>query len=611
MVSSVAWPDSESERKKGEQRLAALLIDLARNLNRDVAAGVPSQVVDPRLEELRHIVVGPERSGLERLQQRLDDPEQLTATVSQVLAPAIVQAAARDERLGEALSPMVETATQLSIKKDPRTLVNILYPLIGPAIRKSLSETLEQSMKSLNEMLRQSFSWRGLRWRLEAYRTGTTFAQVVLRHTLVYRVDHVFLIHRHTGLLIEHVTADPLTEKDPQLVSGMLTAIQDFVRDSFSAPSDAGLDTLRFSEWLLWCVESPHAFLVAVIRGNPPQELREWLRDTLIQIHAHKHQALERYEGDRNGFLDIHDLLERCLRVQERPEPAKTSTVFWLLVLVLPLALLVAGGYALYERSQDQRRFAGYVNRLRAEPGIVVTATEMRDNRWHVSGLRDPLAVDPKDLIVDSGLTAERVIGHWAPYQGLDPELVLKRLKASLEVLPSVTLSIEKGAIRARGLAPHYWLEKARAVASVLPPGSPQLDLTSVKDVDKTALEGVRESIESYVIFFDKDAATPTAGQEAQINALAAQLRELASVSRKLRLGARVTVIGHADATGKETTNLALSIARAEVVRSLLKRDGVDPDLLAARGAGRLEPVVSPGEADRNRRVSLTVTFSE
>ncbi|MGH9906665.1 MAG: OmpA family protein, partial [Pyrinomonadaceae bacterium] len=211
------------------------MIELARSLNRDLAAKVPSPLAaDPRLEEMRNILFGREQALLNRLQQQLDDPEQFALSVSQVLPAAFGQAAARDERLGQMLAPTIEVAAQSSIKKNPRTLVDILYPLMGPAIRKSIGESLDGTIQSLNAALKHTFSWQGLKWRVEALRTGTWFAEVVLKHTLIYRVEHVFLIHKRTGLLIEHVAADEMASKDPQLVSAMLSAIQDFVRDSFA-----------------------------------------------------------------------------------------------------------------------------------------------------------------------------------------------------------------------------------------------------------------------------------------------------------------------------------------------------------------------------------------
>jgi OOP family OmpA-OmpF porin len=57
-----------------------------------------------------------------------------------------------------------------------------------------------------------------------------------------------------------------------------------------------------------------------------------------------------------------------------------------------------------------------------------------------------------------------------------------------------------------------------------------------------------------------------------------------------------------------------LSLARAEAVRALLKKRGVDPDLLTVRGAGQLEPLeAASSEAARsaNRRVSLKVSIEE
>jgi outer membrane protein OmpA-like peptidoglycan-associated protein len=81
-----------------------------------------------------------------------------------------------------------------------------------------------------------------------------------------------------------------------------------------------------------------------------------------------------------------------------------------------------------------------------------------------------------------------------------------------------------------------------------------------------------------------------------------------------LRVSTRVTLTGHADALGQGTLNLSLSLARAEVVRALLKKRGVNPDLLAVRGAGALEPLsaeASESARSANRRVSFNVDIEE
>jgi len=71
----------------------------------------------------------------------------------------------------------------------------------------------------------------------------------------------------------------------------MLGAIQDFMQDSFSGVDQQGLDTLRLGELRLWSEMGPFAMLVAVIRGNPPEELHETLRGVLARIHAERPRA--------------------------------------------------------------------------------------------------------------------------------------------------------------------------------------------------------------------------------------------------------------------------------------------------------------------------------
>ena len=613
---TLVGPDSKADKGSTTEPnlLADLLIEVARYLNRDLSEQIPENVtVDPRYTELRRLILGREQDLLSQLKQQFEDPERFATAIANVLPAAVTQAALRDDQLSRALSPTVESAAQVSIKKDPRTLINILYPLMGPAIRKSIGERLEGNLQSLNQMLKYSLSWQGLRWRLEAYRTGATFAEVVLKHTLLYRVEHVFLIHRHTGLLIEHIAAEHAEAKDPQLVSGMLTAIQDFVRDSFSETDTGGIDTLRLGELLLWCEDGPYALLAAVIRGSPPETLHDLLGDVLVKIHGQKSQALESFDGDTAPFADIRDLLAECLRSQEKPHGKKTWALHWLFYL-LPVTLLSLGGYWYYQRHQDHRRFMDYIQRLQIEPGIVVTGFEKHDAFWHVTGLRDPLATDPKELVADASLDPELVLGHWELYQALHPVLVLKRIQGSLDPVSTVSFTLEKDTILAHGTAPHVWIQKARTLSRTLPPGSPALDLSAVKDAEMTEFERLRDVIQSHLLYFDYNIPKPAPGQEATIETLAAELRELAELARRSSLPVRVTVTGHADSTGKDTPNLALSVGRAEVVRSLLRAKGVDADLLSVRGAGPLEPLqteVSESDRSRNRRVSFTVSIVE
>ncbi len=70
----------------------------------------------------------------------------------------------------------------------------------------------------------------------------------------------------------------------------------------------------------------------------------------------------------------------------------------------------------------------------------------------------------------------------------------------------------------------------------------------------------------------------------------------------------RVEVAGHTSNTGSAEFNMQLSQRRAEAVRDYLVSEGVDPDLITARGYGMSEPIASNStEQGRtaNKRVEL------
>lgn len=637
--------DSSVDRKV----LAGLLVELARTVEPNCAPPAGVQAIDPRLDEMRSLLVGREMEVLDRLREVIEDPEQLSVAVGRVLPTAV---ALSDERLGQVLAPAMEKAAASSIRNDPRKLVDILYPVIVPAIRKAVGDTIDNTFQSLNESLRQSLTWRGLRWRFEAWRTGKPFAEVVLNHTLVYQVEHVFLIHSHSGLLISHVAAEDAASQDPQLVSSMLTAIQDFVRDSFQGSDKQAVDTLRLGDLRLWCEAGPLAMLVAVIRGNPPEDLRSKLRDVLARIHDERRQTLETFDGDTSGLPDIEAHLADCAALRQEGRRVIQRGFPWYVFALVFLLLALAGGLGLWrwdvalKREQEQARIAAaqaqeqariafeqarvladeaerraaelqrwsdYLDRLRAEPGIVITEAAVH-GKFVVAGLRDPLAADPAAILRESGVDPERVISRWQPYQALDAVFVLKRLQASLQPPPSVTLWIAGDRILAVGSATPIWLSRARTAARMMPAGGPQFDFSQVENLAEAVLGNLRRAIEAREIRFNTNESLPAAGQETVLDELANEINQLTTLAANLRMKARFRLTGHSDDTGPGTYNLSLSIARAGAVLALLKKRGVADDLVTIGGAGQLDPADlrrSDTARTLNRRVTATVRFEE
>jgi len=86
-------------------------------------------------------------------------------------------------------------------------------------------------------------------------------------------------------------------------------------------------------------------------------------------------------------------------------------------------------------------------------------------------------------------------------------------------------------------------------------------------------------------------------------------LDEMAGALMKVK-SKKVAVIGHTDNTGLRESNLSLSLARAEAVRTYLAGKAIDPSMINVSGQGPDRPVADNATADgraRNRRIEFRV----
>ena len=480
------------------------------------------------------MLVGPEQREISDLNERLRQHEIfLPEDVSRVLPEAVTLRSRRDKKVTEALLPTVEEAIDISVKKNPQTLIDALFPVIGPAIRKAIAEALSGMTQAMNKTLEHSLSPQGLKWRMEAWRTGRSFAEVVMLHTLLYRVEQVFLIHKETGLMLQHVVAGESGVQDADMVSGMLTAIQDFVQDSFGTEDGGVLDTLQVGELAVWIERGPRAVLAAVIRGNAPQELRSTFQSTLEQIHQEFANELDGFEGDAAPLEPSRKYLEACLQAQyhesERDKVKKLVTPMRVIGAILLVAILVLGFF--YIRSRW--RWNNYVTRLKSEPGVVITNAERQWGNYSISGLRDPMAMDPQVLLKESRLDPEDVQSHWEPYHSLTPQFVLQRAKALLNPPSTVTLRVENSVLYASGTASHQWIVEARKLVRVQP-GLDKFDESNLVDTNLNELLTVKSRIESRVIRFVMDTTAIAPGQDAELEALNSDIGKLTASRQPL-----------------------------------------------------------------------------
>lgn len=556
--------------EQGEAR-----VDGAERLEREVPM-TPVGGTD-RLQELRALILDPDRERIRAIERKLASPALHVEDVAKVLPEAITRRAASDERLGAALGPLVGDAIKASVRRDPQPLVDAIFPVMGPAIRRAISNALGELVQSLNTTLEHTVSLRGLAWRWEAMRTGKSFGEVVLSHSLLFRVEQLFVIHRESGLLIEHRTAPGVQALAPDLVASMMTALRDFARDSFSVSEQQGLDSLALGDLTVWAESGPGAILAAVIRGQPPLALRETMQQALEEVHLAHADEIERFGATGVSFAIRDGILERCL-VSQASDSSRSGQ--WRTVL-LGVAVLAAVGWCAVPRVMEQRRFDGYLDQLRREPGVVVGSAGRADGRFVLTGLRDPLARDPIALAAAAGIDSARLSAKWEPYIALRPEFVVRRAQALLHPSPRTTLRLAGDTLVPGGVASAAWRAEAQRLALAVP-GVGALRLTELSDSAEVALRATADSIETITFDYPLGGTTPVVAQAARIDSLASRLRRFLDDAARGERSARIELIGLADSVGTEEANVALRRARADRMRSALQARGVTMQSLSA-----------------------------
>ena len=364
---------------------------------------------------------------------------------------------------------------------------------------------------------------------------------------LNYRVEQVFLIHRETGFLLAHASFSQAVVQDADLVSAMLTAIQDFVRDSFGPRKSDELEVMEVGEFKLWLRHGPLVLLAAVVSGQPPPELRDVFARTVEQIHREYTPALQTFSGDTATLPGIEAPLQTCLLGGQKARIQRSYKAVYAAALVLLLAIAVLAGF----RIRDNRRWSRYVDALRAQPGFVVIDQHRGWRAYTLSGLRDPLAPDPDPFLAASNLPPARVHQHWEPYLSLDPRFEgTRQLQANKALLERQVI--------------HFGIDSAQLPTEQLP-----------------VLDSVEQDVNS--------------------------LRHSADATHT---PLRIRIFGHTDHSGREDRNVELSRARAEMVVAALAERGIPRAIMTASGvaatnSSHAEVQTYPQELDR--RVSFQV----
>ncbi len=545
-------------------------------------------------DKLKDLLIGSEKEQIQKIEDRLNDPMIRAKEISQSLPDAISLSMVESHKISRVLQPVIDESIRLSVKNNPKVLADAISPALGPGIRKSIYSTTMGMIQSLNQIINHSFSIQGIKWRFEAFRTGKQFAEIVLFHTLVYQVEQIFLIHSDSGIVLQHVVAKDSIIQDPDLVSGMLTAIQDFVKDSFNTDFGDDLETLRMgSNRSVWIENGEQALIAAVIRGTPPFDLRIRYQELLEKIHIKSCSALGEFDGDPLPFAIFKEDLQEELKSQDREKPTKISP---LLVCIL-IAILSLSGIWAFTAFKTSQIWNQYLNQLKAQKGVIILSAEKQEGKYQIYGLCDPAVQDHNDLLQQQVKNRITIIHHWENYYSLDPQFVLNRAVKILKPPLTIKLELSGDIVSARGKASTAWIDTFRTVASAIP-GINGFNDDLVQNIDKEQQDAERaklntalQELMSLKIYFQNNSTKFIQGQEKVLEQVFTTIQNIQMLQHKSKAFVQIVILGHTDSSGSKNINMKLSRSRAENFLNYLIVKGINPAFFTISGVGNKKPL--------------------
>jgi hypothetical protein len=108
-------------------------------------------------------------------------------------------------------------------------------------------------------------------------------------------IEEVFLIYSN-GILIKHYTSRLKPYMDQDILSGMLTAVQSFVKDSFQDEAGA-LDELKYGELKIVMGRGKHLIVAAVLRGPATEGMRPQITSVIGEMESAHAELIASWDG--------------------------------------------------------------------------------------------------------------------------------------------------------------------------------------------------------------------------------------------------------------------------------------------------------------------------
>jgi outer membrane protein OmpA-like peptidoglycan-associated protein len=308
-------------------------------------------------------------------EQIRNSPEQIAKALGPEVGAAIREQIRldRDEIVG-ALAPEMGSAIKQQIVLERDSMVDALYPVIGSTISKYFAEAI----RDINQKVEQTFSVEGVLRKARAKMQGVSEAELILKESVPFEIQAIFLIHNLSGLVMIDIQksdldslADPI---DSDMLAGMLTAIRSFANECMSrSESTTELDAINYSGSKILLEVAGYCYLAVIIRGEPDSALVTKIRDVFGRIVQVYGEGFKEFDGDPSTVPMEAEIELKTLMGFEQAKKSKQSPKALIFMGLGILALIfIPIGILQYQSHRDRQLEAKVLEAFASTPELAV-----------------------------------------------------------------------------------------------------------------------------------------------------------------------------------------------------------------------------------------------
>ncbi len=129
-------------------------------------------------------------------------------------------------------------------------------------------------------------------------------------------VEHVFLIYAG-GIPLVHLSRTLTSDKDPDLIASMFSAIQSFVNESFHSMGVGELKSIELADHHMAVARGQYVVLIVLYSGRQSGRMERRVNEVVMDIEKRFEPVLSDWNGDVDRLVGVKRLLEQLWGAKE------------------------------------------------------------------------------------------------------------------------------------------------------------------------------------------------------------------------------------------------------------------------------------------------------